>query len=507
MSVPQPYPPQHVSFSGEPLRLVDHLPKPMVKQVSSLNTLWLIQCLQTYHPHIDVHHIADETSKKGPFYIENLTTGLTEPVDLSHIEGTDYWFSNLFMMALYETIEQNIDDPDFAYRCGATFYKTQSKLKIAIGVPLIGPYQLIKKIVSENDKYNRTKVAEIRSLTKGHVVIRLIHKPNVIMKEFGMNWHRGIFESYARLAGVTEIRGNTICIEPGPDRFGDPGQAIYDFEFTFKDPGFRTRIWNRILYAFPTVKDLIDSAELIQTNHNEQIINRDKIIAERTNQLLSIQKRLMDAERTNIEKKLENLSAELITTEERERKAIAEDLHDSVTQLLALAVSNLKSFNKKNTDHLQTINAQKYIEAALVDTRSLTLQISPPVLYDFGLEAALEWLVSDICGRYPIEMDFINLLPLPLQLNDYQKVILYRATREAVINCIKHAQAESGSLVLFQESDKTVIEIEDNGIGFDPLNLKQGFGLSSLQGRLLNIGAMIDIVSSPGTGTRIIISM
>lgn len=505
MDVSPSYAEPHEGLLDEPLRLDDCLP--MAKQVSSLNTLWLIHCLRTFHPQTDVHYIVVETFRKGPFYIENLETGLTEPVDLPHIEGTDYWFSNLFMMALYETIEQCIDDPDFAYRCGSTFYKTQSKLKIAIGVPLIGPYELIKKIVSENDKYNRTKHAVIRSLTTGHVVIRLIHHPNVIMKDFGMNWHLGIFESYARLAGVTEIRGKVICIEKGPDRYGDPGQAIYDHEITFKDPGFFSRIWNRILYAIPSVKQLIDSAELIQAKHNEQIINRDKIISERTGQLLNIQKNLMDAERATIEKKLKKLSAELISTEERERKAIAEDLHDSVTQLLALGVSSLKSYNRENPEQAVTLRVQKYIEAALEDTRSLTFQISPPVLYDFGLEAALEWLVSDICGRYPIEMDFIDLLEQPLQLNDYQKVILYRATREAVINCIKHSQAKGGSLVLLEENGRAAIEIEDDGVGFDPQNLRKGFGLSSLRDRLANIGAEINIMSTPGQGTRIIITM
>ncbi|TKB23043.1 hypothetical protein FCL47_24075, partial [Desulfopila sp. IMCC35006] len=186
------------------------------------------------------------------------------------------------MMALYCTIEEHCPDPDIAYKCGSTFYKTQSRLKTAVGVPLIGPYRLIKKIVSENDKYNRTKSAVIQSLSKGHVIIRLIHKPDIIMKGFAINWHLGLFESYARLAGVTNITTRVTCIETGPQWYGDSGRAIYDFEITFKDPGFLSRIRNRMLYALPAVRELIDSAEQIQARHNEEILNRDNIIIERT---------------------------------------------------------------------------------------------------------------------------------------------------------------------------------------------------------------------------------
>lgn len=475
----------------------------MEKQVSSLNTLWLVQCIRTHHPAIDINQIVQKTFEKGPFFIENLQDGCKEKVDLIHMEGTDYWFSNIFMMALYCTIEECIDDPHFAYKCGASFYKTQPVLKTAVGVPLIGPYRLLKKIVSENDRYNRTKRAEILSLAKGHVVIRLTHKPRVIMQDFGMKWHLGVFESYARLAGVTDVRGSVSCIEKGPRKYGDTGRAIYDFEFTFKDPGFLRRICYLALYAIPTVKELIESAELIQAKHDEQILNRDRIIKKRTDHLVTIQKKLMEAERSHVERKLETLSAELITTEERERKSIAEDLHDSVTQLLALSVSNLKGYNRNHPGQQTLLDVQGYIETALDDTRSLTFQISPPVLYDFGLEAALQWLAEDISGRNNIEMDCINLLDTPLVLNDYQKVTLYRAVRETMINCIKHSQADYACVTLHQENGTVAIETEDNGKGFIPGQIKSGFGLASLEDRLEGIGAHIDIVSTPGKGTLI----
>lgn len=279
---------------------------PMEKQVSSLNTLWLIECLRTYHPEVDMHRLVEDTFARGPFFIKNLHTDHCEAVTVCHLESTDYWFSNLFMVAFYCSIEEHCADPDFAFKCGSTFYKSQSSLKTAIGVPLIGPYQLIKKIVRENDKYNRTKTAVIRSLSKGYAVVRLIHKPNIIMTDFALKWHLGLFKSYAGLAGVTNIKVRAICIERGPLLYGDPGQAVYDFEITFRDPGFLWRIWKRMLYALPAVRELIDDAEQIQASHNEEILNRDTIISERTAALVKANEtmRVEIAERKRTEKAL-----------------------------------------------------------------------------------------------------------------------------------------------------------------------------------------------------------
>ncbi|WP_163335791.1 sensor histidine kinase [Desulfopila sp. IMCC35008] len=489
----------------EGAKISNSMSHPMPRQVSSLNTAWLIQCVRSRFPEVDLGKIVLTAYSRGPFYIENLSSGKIEPVDVRHLESPDYWFSNLYMISLYDAITEFVPDPDFAYNCGRTFYQSQSLLKTAVGVPLIGPYRLIRRIVSENDKYNRTKQAVIRKLEKGHVVLRLIHIPNVIMNDFGMQWHLGAFESYARLAGVTDVQGTVSCIEKGPARYGEPGRAIYDFSFTFKDPGFISRIANRLIYAIPAVKKLIHNAELVQSEHNEQIVNRDRIIREKTEKLVSIQAKLMEAERQTIEQRLQHLSTELITTEERERRSIAEDLHDSVTQLLALSVSGLRKRNRLQSGDGELQRIQQYLQKALGETRSLTFQISPPVLYDFGLEAAVEWLVNDISARNTMEIDYINLLDQPLVLSDHRKITLYRAVREALINCIKHAEADYGSVVLNYEDGRSRIEIEDNGVGFDPDTMQKGFGLSSLADRLGSIDASLELHSAPGNGSRIVI--
>ncbi|SHO49579.1 Histidine kinase [Desulfopila aestuarii DSM 18488] len=236
--------------------------------------------------------------------------------------------------------------------------------------------------------------------------------------------------------------------------------------------------------------------------HQEQIINRDNIIRERTERLISIQERLIEEERASIGKKLQAISMELVTTEERERRAIATDLHDSVTQLLALSLSRIKSVQRRKPEMGELHDIRTHLEQALTDLRSLTFQISPPVLYDFGLEAALEWLVTDINIRHDMCLVFSNLLSRPLAPDQQAKVTLYRVVRELVINVVKHVRTREGQIILREDGDLFVAEVADEGKGFDIAQVSgNGFGLFSLKDRLLYLGGDLTIDTQPGEGT------
>lgn len=481
--------------------------EPMSMQVSSLNTAWLIECLRQHYPEVNLVELLHEATSRKNYSIRNLKTGQIEPVALFHLESPDYWFSNQFMVALYYAIEKFVPDPLFAYQCGRTYYQTQSCLKTAVGVPLIGLHGLFQRMVRENHKYNRTKDVVIRQLEKGRVVIRLIHKPNIIMTDFAMKWHLGIFESYGRLAGIKNMQTSFHCVEQGPFIYGDPGQAIYDFDIRYDQTGVFKRFWNRLLYAIPTVKETLDKAEEIQAEHNEQLLNRDRIIEQRTKHLVQIQSNLMTAERKVIENRLRTLSAELIETEERERRAIAEDLHDSTTQLLALSVMGLRRHVNGQSKPEELNEVLSHMQDALTGLRSLTFQISPPVLYDFGLESALEWLAEDISEHQSLKLEYRNTVGTQLKLTDKEAIILYRTVREAVINCIKHAKASHACIIIYKENRGLKIKIEDNGIGFNAKKIKKGFGLSTAADRLAAINCDIDVVSKPKAGTEIILSV
>jgi hypothetical protein len=394
----------------------------MPKQVSALNTFLIVQYVDENYPEISMKDIVNEINKNNTHFVENLKTGKLELISIEHLSNVHYWFSNRFMMDLYGVLEKTIPDHDLAYKIGKTSYKSQHILKTAIGIPIIGPCRLIERISKENRKYNRTKDNVILKNTNGHVIVRLIHQKNIIINDFAMMWHVGVFESYAKLSGATDVRVSVKCVEKGPQNYGDPGNGIWDFDIGFTNHRLFERFFNSFLYRIPTVRDIIDNANRIQEEHSEQILYRERIIQERTDKLKRIQNKLFEEERKKIKEDLKNISNELIVTEERERHLLAEDLHDSASQSLAISLLKIKNMLEAkncNDDHKEELTDVKdHVEQAISDMRSVTFQICPPILYDLGLEAALKWLIGDINRQNKMMIIFTNNIKYPLNVNE-----------------------------------------------------------------------------------------
>lgn len=209
--------------------------------------------------------------------------------------------------------------------------------------------------------------------------------------------------------------------------------------------------------------------------------------------------------------RLRKLSVELQRTEERERRRIANDLHDGIGQKLALMQIKLDALSQNQTMTMQSGLLDELSEFAgeiIHDTRSLTFNISPPVLYDIGLEAAVEWLTDDLSAKYGLRVRvqcYGNSIPLDTAI----RVTLYRAIRELLFNAIKHSGADIISVDLSYENDKLRIEVSDNGAGFelfeDSLIRENGFGLFSIRENIKALGGSFDIKSGLGNGSRIIL--
>ncbi|MFT5699970.1 MAG: signal transduction histidine kinase [Desulforhopalus sp.] len=475
----------------------------MPKEISALNTYWLVQYLQNYHADVPVEQLVENIASKKNYHVENLETGKMEKVTLQHLQMPRYWFSHEFIQSLHDVIQEHIPDPSLAYKMGRTIYKTQPLIRTTLGVSLLGVHGLTKKISKEAAKYNRTKHYSVRLLKKGYVELRIVHNPGVKVSDFTMQWNAGCFASYGKLAGATDITVEMLCVDSGPTVAGDGGQAIWDFCITYKEPHVLSRLFRGVMLTIPWIRKLTEQAEEIEGEYQEQILTRDKIIRERTERLVAIQEKLIDQERKSIEQKLAQISQELVTTEERERRAIAEDLHDSVTQLLALSVKDVAAVKNNHAEMGRLDTVHENLCRALKDLRSLTFQISPPVLYDFGLEAAIEWLIEDVNSRHSMRLVFTNLIDEPLRLGPQENVILYRIIRELVINIIKHAGTPDGQIILRVTTSQFIAEVADEGTGFDLDCVKNGFGLFSLEGRLVFMNGKIHIMSIPGEGTII----
>ncbi len=214
---------------------------------------------------------------------------------------------------------------------------------------------------------------------------------------------------------------------------------------------------------------------------------------------------------------IKRMSAELVMTEERERKNIADDLHDSVTQNLTLSVLDLKKVAMEvESDQKKLIDSiQGRLDNAVRDIRSLTFQLSPKILYDFGLIAALEWLADDINEKHGIEVSVVNKFVLSddlLQLDETANITLYRAVRELLINVCKHSGGDLAVVTIWDESNLLFISVTDNGKGFIDNRIPSpkgvtGFGLVSMQEKIEALDGQVIIDGQRSQGCRITITI
>jgi signal transduction histidine kinase len=218
--------------------------------------------------------------------------------------------------------------------------------------------------------------------------------------------------------------------------------------------------------------------------------------------------------RKQLQQTLRSLASELVLTEERERRCLATDLHDSVAQSLVLCKYYLDELESTPTTrpHKKRIDQSiALLDQALEQMRSLIFELSPPLLHDLGLEAALRSLASRMQYLHGIKIEYVPRGETK-ELPDDLSVLLFRSVRELLFNIVKHAKATHVTITLAEDHDHLQIEVVDDGIGFDPAEVARhllnssGFGLFSISERLEHLEGSFDIISRPGHGTRAIMT-
>lgn len=210
---------------------------------------------------------------------------------------------------------------------------------------------------------------------------------------------------------------------------------------------------------------------------------------------------------------LRAMSARIQLAEEQERRRIAQDLHDSVGQILAFSGRELKHLQKSVSGAaaktIEEITSQ--LDLAVTQTRTLSFDLSPSILYDLGFEVAIEDLVDRTSRARGIRCSFKNCIE-PKPLTDEVKVLLYRSVRELLINAVKHAQASLVKVSLLRSNSDIYITVEDDGCGFDVSILntsstgRKGFGIFNIRERLNHIGGKLNIESAEGRGTKAVLT-
>ena len=146
------------------------------------------------------------------------------------------------------------------------------------------------------------------------------------------------------------------------------------------------------------------------------------------------------------------------------------------------------------------------IETTIQDTHSLIFEISPPVLYQVGFEAAVEWLAEHFQEQYGIRID-LEIDNKRKTLGEDLRIVLFQAIRELLVNVVKHARASRAKISMKYVRNNLQIVVQDDGSGFEPSpdehqGTAKGFGLFNIRERLHHLGAQIKIESSPGKGTK-----
>ena len=211
------------------------------------------------------------------------------------------------------------------------------------------------------------------------------------------------------------------------------------------------------------------------------------------------------------EQRLRLLAGSLLTAQEDERRSLARELHDDITQQLAflsIELGKLAGEVPNSTERTRMQYLQNQALRASSDVRRLSHGLHPSVITDFGLSVALEEFCEDLERVHGVSVEFEELAENS-KLNDQQATCLYRIAQEAMRNAITHGHASEIRVSLSLVDDWVQLKVEDNGDGFvrDQIRGQAGLGITSMTERARLSGGRLSIVSTPGRGTEITASL
>jgi len=209
---------------------------------------------------------------------------------------------------------------------------------------------------------------------------------------------------------------------------------------------------------------------------------------------------------------LARMASELTLAEQRERWRLAQVLHDNLQQLLAGARFNLKILGRRADEELGGLIAtiDGLVDQSIKASRSLTVELAPPILHEAGLPAAVDWLARWVEEKHGLRVDVRTDEAADIDREDV-RVLVFQSARELLLNVVKHAGATEAAMALTLDGpDCLRLTVADRGVGFDPeavwkgtASVFGGFGLFSVRERLALLGGRLEIDSRPGQGSRV----
>jgi PAS domain S-box-containing protein len=215
------------------------------------------------------------------------------------------------------------------------------------------------------------------------------------------------------------------------------------------------------------------------------------------------------------EKEIRDLSRRLIKGMEEERKKLAQDLHDELSEVLTAVYFGMEALHnsipgKLKDQRKKCMELIGEIEEIGDRIRNISSDLRPAMLDDLGLIPTIEWYISDFINRRQgIEID-LETIGVKKRLDPEIEIVLYRILQEGLNNIAKHAKASHVKVLLTFNHPKIIFTIKDDGVGFEMTKgisakgfKSHGIGLAGLRERVASAGGSIDIRSRKGKGTLI----
>ncbi len=214
-------------------------------------------------------------------------------------------------------------------------------------------------------------------------------------------------------------------------------------------------------------------------------------------------------ERKRSEEALVAMSGRLITAQEEERTRIAQELHDDLSQRMAVVQIGLEAF-KQGTPELavqaqqQLDNLAEVIADVSSDLHSLSHQLHPAMLESLGLVTSLKRVCTEFCAQHKLQVHFVHK-DIPGEIPNDVTLCLFRIVQEGLRNVVKHSGGAGAEIELFGQADEIHLCISDSGRGFnvEAANEAAGLGLVSMRERVRLVGGHLSIESESNRGARI----
>ncbi|WP_448697878.1 PAS domain-containing protein [Mucilaginibacter sp. AW1-3] len=215
-------------------------------------------------------------------------------------------------------------------------------------------------------------------------------------------------------------------------------------------------------------------------------------------------RQLISQQRESEERQQQEIFRTILNTQEEERKRIAENLHNSLGQILYSVKLSLDQIGRADLEDGKAEalkNADKLLSNAINETRRISHELMPSILEDFGLKTA----IADICRQFTngIKLKF-RFKDSALQLDKYIEVAIYRIVQELIMNIVKHSHAKDATVTIEKKRSRVIVLVQDSGDGFDQEKQKgDGIGLKAIRNQVSLLNGVLNIVSKPGDGTII----